>query len=85
VWHNFDVVQSPYSKLGLFRLAGALKAQGSFSTHRREDLVLANFRSGYYNTLFSTSIAEEGLDVQHCSLVICCALLCNSFAISVML
>jgi ERCC4-related helicase len=33
--------------------------------------VLALFRLGHSNTLFTTSVAEEGLDVQHCSLVIC--------------
>ena len=32
---------------------------------------LASFRQGSTNVVFSTSIAEEGLDVQHCSLVIC--------------
>ena len=33
--------------------------------------MLALFRLGHSNTLFTTAVAEEGLDVQHCSLVIC--------------
>ena len=36
-----------------------------------QDKVLALFRRGHSNLLFTTSVAEEGLDVQHCSLVIC--------------
>ena len=37
----------------------------------QQEKVLALFRKGHSNTLFTTSVAEEGLDVQHCSLVIC--------------
>lgn len=32
---------------------------------------LKRFREGAINALFSTSVAEEGLDVQHCSIVVC--------------
>ena len=37
----------------------------------KQERVLGLFRSGHLNTLFSTSVAEEGLDVQHCSTVVC--------------
>jgi ERCC4-related helicase len=33
--------------------------------------ILERFKRGTINILFATSIAEEGLDIQHCSLVIC--------------
>jgi hypothetical protein len=33
--------------------------------------ILAGFHSLQINALFSTSVAEEGLDVQNCTLVIC--------------
>lgn len=36
-----------------------------------QDKVLALFRTGQCNLLFTTSVAEEGLDIQNCSLVIC--------------
>jgi endoribonuclease Dicer len=33
--------------------------------------ILKRFRDGSINALFSTSVAEEGLDVQNCSIVVC--------------
>lgn len=33
--------------------------------------MLKRFRDGVVNALFSTSVAEEGLDVQNCSIVVC--------------
>lgn len=32
---------------------------------------MALFRTGHCNLLFTTNVAEEGLDIQNCSLVIC--------------
>jgi ERCC4-related helicase len=37
----------------------------------QQERVLALFRKGHSNMLFTTSVAEEGLDVQNCSLVVC--------------
>lgn len=39
------------------------------TTHQGE--VISRFRHGALNALFCTSVAEEGLDIQQCSLVIC--------------
>lgn len=37
----------------------------------KQGAILQRFREGAVNALFSTSVAEEGLDVQDCSIVIC--------------
>ena len=49
----------------------ALMGETRLLAKEQQDKVLALFRRGHSNTLFTTSVAEEGLDVQHCSLVIC--------------
>jgi ERCC4-related helicase len=49
----------------------ALMGDTRLLVKEQRDRVLALFRKGHSNALFTTSVAEEGLDVQHCSLVIC--------------
>ena len=51
--------------------AEVLKGVSSTLANTDQLEVLGNFRKGTTNVLFCTSVAEEGLDVQHCSLVIC--------------
>lgn len=53
---------------------GALTSRNSGAAGTRvcnQTAVLGKFREGAINALFSTSVAEEGLDVQNCSIVVC--------------
>lgn len=64
-------VPSPFLFSPVAFLVDALMGDTTFLAKEHQDKVLALFRRGHSNTLFTTSVAEEGLDVQHCSLVIC--------------
>lgn len=37
---------------------------------QKQQKVLAEFKAGVLNTLIATSVAEEGLDLTHCRLVV---------------
>eukprot|EP00892_Ulva_mutabilis_P005977 jgi/Ulvmu1/3751/UM174_0008.1 len=49
----------------------SLRSQNAIMSKSNQGDVISRFRCGVLNALFSTSVAEEGLDIQHCSLVIC--------------
>ena len=49
--------------------SGSDEAEGG-TTHRQQVITLLNFRKGEANCLFATSVAEEGLDISDCNLVI---------------
>ncbi|KAL8645832.1 MAG: hypothetical protein Q9210_006491 [Variospora velana] len=66
----FIHVGSPHLRTGL--LVGARKGEpGDVMLSVREQILTLNrFRKGVLNCLFATSIAEEGLDIPECNLVI---------------
>eukprot|EP00892_Ulva_mutabilis_P000529 jgi/Ulvmu1/10477/UM064_0014.1 len=54
-----------------FLPADVLMEETRMLVKEQQDKVLALFRRGASNLLFTTAVTEEGLDVQHCSLVVC--------------
>lgn len=51
-----------------------------FSPQNEQQDVIALFRSGELNLLFSTSVAEEGLDIPECNIVVRYGLMTNEIA-----
>lgn len=51
--------------------AASLSGDGRFLPRLQQDKAMALFRANHCNLLFTTNVAEEGLDIQNCSLVIC--------------
>lgn len=66
----FAQIGSPHLRPG--KLVGARNGQSddADSSVRQQILTLNKFRKGLLNCLFATSIAEEGLDIPECNLVI---------------
>lgn len=66
----FARIGSPHLRPG--KLVGARNGQSddADSSVRQQILTLNKFRKGILNCLFATSIAEEGLDIPECNLVI---------------
>ena len=57
--------------LSPFFASACLKGTSSILGNSNPSEVLTEFRNGKLNVLFTTAVAEEGLDVQSCSLVVC--------------
>lgn len=64
----FIAVDLPHIRPGvLVGIAGFIKASGSW---KDQENVMERFRTGAINLIFATSVAEEGIDVPRCNLVV---------------
>lgn len=63
-------VGSPYMKLGILIGTRAGGAGDENVTFRQQMVTVSQFRRGKLNCLIATSVAEEGLDIPDCSLII---------------
>ncbi|XP_068606007.1 ATP-dependent RNA helicase DHX58 [Brachionichthys hirsutus] len=61
-------------------VASAITGSGNGMTQNEQKHTIRNFRSGALNLLISTSVAEEGLDIPECNLVVRYGLLTNEIA-----
>ncbi|KAL5341579.1 hypothetical protein BJX70DRAFT_405806 [Aspergillus crustosus] len=66
----FSVLQIPQLRPGLLIGARSDDLTAANISFRQQFLALVNFRSGEINCLFATTVAEEGLDIADCNLVI---------------
>lgn len=64
------VIGSPYMKLGTLIGTRAGGAGDENVTFRQQMVTVSQFRRGKLNCLIATSVAEEGLDIPDCSLII---------------
>jgi len=64
----FSHIGGPHLRTGI--LVGDRKGSDLKVSLREQILTLSKFRSGDLNCLFATSIAEEGLDIPDCNLVV---------------
>ncbi|KAL4796050.1 hypothetical protein BDV19DRAFT_398514 [Aspergillus venezuelensis] len=66
----FEALDIPQIRPGLLIGARADDLTGANISFRQQFLALVRFRTGEINCLFATSVAEEGLDIADCNLVI---------------
>ncbi|XP_048356255.1 ATP-dependent RNA helicase DHX58 [Sphaerodactylus townsendi] len=75
---NVDLQQKAI-KAGVLTGAGYSNQTKHMTQHEQQD-VLHKFRKGQLNLLFSTSVAEEGLDIPECNIVVRYGLMTNEIA-----
>lgn len=66
----FEVIGGCHLHGGLLMGAGNSRLDDVQSTFRNQVVTLIKFRKGELNCLFATSVAEEGLDIPDCNLVV---------------
>ncbi|KAL4802295.1 hypothetical protein BDV18DRAFT_164119 [Aspergillus unguis] len=66
----FNALNIPNLRPGLLIGVRSDDLTGANISFRQQFLALVNFRSGEINCLFATSVAEEGLDIADCNLVV---------------
>ncbi|KAL4956056.1 hypothetical protein BDW69DRAFT_181948 [Aspergillus filifer] len=66
----FEALEIPHIRPGLLIGARADDLTGANISFRQQFLALVRFRTGEINCLFATSVAEEGLDIADCNLVV---------------
>ncbi|KAL5051864.1 hypothetical protein BDW71DRAFT_169667 [Aspergillus fruticulosus] len=66
----FIALEIPHLRPGLLVGARTDDLTGANISFREQFLALVKFRSGEINCLFATSVAEEGLDIADCNLVV---------------
>lgn len=66
----FDLIGGEHLRAGLLVGAGSGTVQGMKYSLKEQVVTLMKFRKGDINCLFATSVAEEGLDIQDCNIII---------------